>query len=337
LNGILPDFDGGMAKRNEDLTPEQLALRRAQGRERARRCRARKAGLSAPREDRPPRPVLTPEEQLALRRAQGRERARRCRAREKAAAAASPEARERLRAKWRKIAKKQYAREKEGRERSPEERERFREKWRKIAKKQYAREKEGRERSPEERERFREKWRKRAKNDTARELAGRADDAPESLRSLAKKRREYRRLHKAKKYAEDLHHRLSVVLRSRLRSAVRNGQKRGSAIRDLGCTVADLKAHLERQFLPGMTWENFGHGGGRWSIDHVFPMARADLTNRAHVLAVCNWQNLRPVWFAENVRKSARITPESRALFDGLLAYFRSLEIAPSGRAGRTT
>jgi hypothetical protein len=297
-----------MSKRNEDLTPEQLALRRAQGRERMRRCRARKAGLSAPREDRPPRPVLTPEEQLALRRAQGRERMRRCRAREKAAAAASPEARERLRGKWRERAKKKYAREKEGRERSPEER-----------------------------ERFRGKWRERAKKAFARELAGRADDAPESLRSLTKKRREYRRLHKAKKYAEDLHHRLSVVLRSRLRSAVRNGQKRGSAIRDLGCTVADLKAHLERQFLPGMTWENFGHGRGRWSIDHVFPMARADLTNRAHVLAVCNWQNLRPVWFAENVRKSARITPESRALFDGLLAYFRSLEIAPSGRAGRTT
>jgi hypothetical protein len=72
-----------------------------------------------------------------------------------------------------------------------------------------------------------------------------------------------------------------------------------------------------------MTWETFGHGHGRWTIDHLFPMAKADLSDRSHVLAVCNWRNLRPVWFVENVRKSARVSPEARAMFDQLVEHFR--------------
>lgn len=238
-------------------------------------------------------------------RAQGRERARRRREREKAAASASPEERERLRAKWRAEAKKAYAREKEAREGSPDEQ-----------------------------EKFRAKWREKAKKAVEREVAGRAADAPEKLRRLAQRKKEYRRRHAVEKYSANLHHRLTVVLRSRLRSAVRNGQKRGSAIRDLGCTVDDLKAHLEAHFSPGMTWENFGHGEGRWSIDHIFPMKRADLTDRAHVLAVCNYRNLRPEWFSDNVRKSARVTPAARALFSELVDHFRRLGSSgsPHGR-----
>lgn len=209
---------------------------------------------------------------------------------------------------------------------SPEEAEKIRAKWRAKARESYAREKAGREElSPEEAEKTRAKWRAKAKKAGEREAAGRSSDAPEKLRKLAQKKKEYRRLYAVRKYSGNLTHRLSVVLRSRLRSAVRNGQKRGSAIRDLGCTVDELKEHLEGLFKPGMTWENFGHGEGRWSIDHVFPMKRADLSDRAHVLAVCNWRNLRPEWFSENVRKSARVTPAARALFDELVIHFRRL------------
>jgi len=277
------------------------------------------------------------DDRIARRRAQGRERARRLRERQRALAAASPEEQEKLRAKWRAQAKRAYSREVEERGISPEVVEKFRAKWREKAKKAYSREKKGRESSTEERAKFREKAREKAKKAADKEQAGRAADAPDVLREYAAKRREYRRLHKAKKYAGDLHHKLSVLLRSRLRSAVRNGQKRGSAIRDLGCTVDELKDHLERHFHPGMTWENFGHGAGRWSIDHVFPMKRADLTDRVHVLAVCNWRNLRPEWFTDNVRKSARVTPKARALFDELVAHFRSLEAASPGRTGQAS
>lgn len=251
------------------------------------------------------RQKLTPEEREARRKAQGRERARRRREREKTAASASPDEQERLRSKWRAEAKKAYAREKDARERSPDEQ-----------------------------KKFRAKWREKAAKAVEREVAGRSVDAPEKLRRLAQRKKEYRRRYAVERYSSDLHHRLTMVLRSRVRSAVRNGQKRGSAIRDLGCTVDELKAHLEAHFSSGMTWETFGHGEGRWSIDHIFPFKRADLTDRAHVLAVCNYRNLQPEWFSDNVRKSARVTPAARALFDELVDHFRRLGSSgsPHGR-----
>ena len=156
-----------------------------------------------------------------------------------------------------------------------------------------------------------------------REQAGRKQDAPDALRKSAARRKEYRRKHQSHQYASDLSHKLKVVLRSRLRSAIRNGQKSGSAIRDLGCSVEELKAHLERFLQPGMTWENFGHGQGKWTVDHLFPMARANLQDRAHLLAVCNWMNLRPEWFSENVRKGDKVSEEAQRLFGELVERFR--------------
>lgn len=293
---------------------ERLNRKRAQRRIRALRQReANRLGI--PKEERHRAALerrrassrlarLSPEERAEYIRAQGRERNRRLRARDRQRAAASPEEREKLRAKWREVARKAYAREKAGREISAEAQ-----------------------------ENARAKWREKAEKALERELAGRAADAPEKLRRLAQKRKEYRRRSQARKYAKSLHYRLTVVLRSRLRSAVRNGQKRGSAIRDLGCTVEELKVHIEGLLQPGMTWDNFGHGSGRWGIDHFFPMKRANLEDRAHVLAVCNWRNLRPEWFSANVRKSARVIPAAQALFDHLVAHFRSVEaghIAPT-------
>lgn len=83
--------------------------------------------------------------------------------------------------------------------------------------------------------------------------------------------------------------------------------KAGSAVRDLGCSVQRLKAHLENQFRQGMTWENYGHGLGRWCIDHHIPLSSVDLTDRKQLLRVCHYRNLRPMWFDENISKGAKV------------------------------
>ena len=266
---------------------------------------------------------LTPEERLERRRAQSRDRARLRREKERSIAASSPLELEKLRAKWRAVAKKAYSAEQARRVTSEEVRETFRAKWRARATKAYEKEKAGRAASEETQEEFRAKWRSRAKKEVDREKAGRLPEAPDTLRKLAARRKEYRRKHKAHQYSSNLSSKLAVVLRSRLRSAIRNGQKRGSAISDLGCTVDELKAHLEKLFQPEMTWENFGHGQGKWTVDHLFPMARANLQDRAHLLAVCNWMNLRPEWFSENVRKGDKVSEEAQRLFGELVERFR--------------
>jgi hypothetical protein len=135
-----------------------------------------------------------------------------------------------------------------------------------------------------------------------------------------------RRSYESARRASDLPFRLRKTLRSRLADSLQGRRKSGSAVRDLGCSVADLKAHLERQFLPGMTWDNWGAGEGKWQIDHIYPLAKADLTVRLVVLAVCNWRNLQPLWFKDNNRKGDTVTPEAQQLFDGLVSEFTDNE-----------
>jgi len=66
----------------------------------------------------------------------------------------------------------------------------------------------------------------------------------------------------------------------------------------IGCSHAQLKDHIEKQFLKGMTWEN----RDQWHIDHITPISKA--TCEQDVLALYHFTNLRPMWAADNIRKS---------------------------------
>lgn len=94
-------------------------------------------------------------------------------------------------------------------------------------------------------------------------------------------------------------------LRARLRQSLKRNTKVGSAVRDLGCSIAELKLHLEKQFADGMTWENYG----KWHIDHIIPLASFDLTDREQLLQACHYTNLQPLWAEDNLRKGAK-SPE---------------------------
>lgn len=82
--------------------------------------------------------------------------------------------------------------------------------------------------------------------------------------------------------------------------ALKGGQKSGSTVRDLGCTVAELVVKLEALFAPGMTWANHGTD---WHIDHIKPLALFDLTIRSEFLQACHFSNLQPLWAFENMSK----------------------------------
>lgn len=102
---------------------------------------------------------------------------------------------------------------------------------------------------------------------------------------------------------DDVQFRLSTLLRQRLSAAIQGGYKAGSAVRDLGCSIDFLKAHLELQFDFGMTWDNWGKGMGKWNIDHIVPISSFDLTDRQNILLACHYGNLQPLWFEDNSRK----------------------------------
>ena len=109
------------------------------------------------------------------------------------------------------------------------------------------------------------------------------------------------RARQRKYYTDNLQFKLGACLRSRLNSALKDGYKAGSAVRDLGCTIEEFKQHLENHFQDGMTWENWTLGG--WHIDHVKPLSGFDLTDVSELQQACHWSNLQPMWARDNLSK----------------------------------
>jgi len=100
----------------------------------------------------------------------------------------------------------------------------------------------------------------------------------------------------------DIQYKLRKNLRCRFHNALKGNYKSGSAIKDLGCTIEELKSYLESKFLPGMTWDNWSIDG--WHIDHIKPLSSFDLTDRQQFLESCHYTNLQPLWAKDNLLKS---------------------------------
>jgi|APGre2960657373_1045057.scaffolds.fasta_scaffold72064_2 hypothetical protein len=104
----------------------------------------------------------------------------------------------------------------------------------------------------------------------------------------------------------DIQFKLTQNLRARLNSAIKCNYKAGSAVKDLGCTVEQLKQHLESKFQSGMTWDNWALDG--WHIDHIKPLASFDLTDRKQLLEACHYTNLQPLWAKDNLSKNDSVS-----------------------------
>lgn len=113
--------------------------------------------------------------------------------------------------------------------------------------------------------------------------------------------RNYLKEYTAKRRKDPRHkldHRISQLVRNGL-----GGSKKGRTWESLvGYTIDDLIVHLERQFSPGMGWENIGD----WHVDHILPrsMFKYETENCPDFKACWAITNLRPLWAAENIKKS---------------------------------
>lgn len=113
------------------------------------------------------------------------------------------------------------------------------------------------------------------------------------------------------KQKTDPQYRIRRCLRGNLRRAVKNHGKVGSAVTLLGCSILALKERLEKLWLPGMNWDNYGRldkNGTCWQIDHIKPLSSFDLTDQSQVAEACNYSNLAPLWAIDNRRKGSKTT-----------------------------
>jgi hypothetical protein len=105
----------------------------------------------------------------------------------------------------------------------------------------------------------------------------------------------------AQKASKDPIYRMQVASRRMVHRALGvAGQKKYKRTKDyLDYTSSDLVSHLERQFLDGMSWENYGS----WHIDHITSVAELAHNGEITPRIVNCLSNLRPIWAEENIRK----------------------------------
>ena len=71
--------------------------------------------------------------------------------------------------------------------------------------------------------------------------------------------------------------------------------------------LQEITEHLEKHFLPGMSWKNIGRGG--WHIDHIIPKEffRFTSTDDAEFKYCWSINNLQPLWEVDNIRKGDKV------------------------------
>ncbi len=102
--------------------------------------------------------------------------------------------------------------------------------------------------------------------------------------------------------------RLNDTISSGIRSSILRGSKAGCHWEDLVCyTIDQLKKHLEKRFLPGMSWENYGT---YWHIDHKIPISVFNFEHPEDIdFRICwSLKNLQPLTAKENIIKSNKLT-----------------------------
>jgi hypothetical protein len=99
--------------------------------------------------------------------------------------------------------------------------------------------------------------------------------------------------------------RLALDIRRRINTALKYNYKSSSTEVLLGATIAEVKIHLEKQFKPGMSWDNHTHRG--WHIDHIVPVSSFDLSRDEEQKKAFHYTNLQPLFAIDNLKKSNRI------------------------------
>ena len=105
----------------------------------------------------------------------------------------------------------------------------------------------------------------------------------------------------------DIKIKISGSISGRIWETLKKGSKANRHWEELvGYTVDQLKAHLEKLFKPGMTWENYGT---YWHIDHKTPIAVFNFQKPEDIDFRLCWslKNLQPLQAKDNIRKGAKL------------------------------
>ena len=99
----------------------------------------------------------------------------------------------------------------------------------------------------------------------------------------------------------NINYRIKKSLAARLRVVM---FKNDNTMNYIGCNIQYLREWFEFNFTKEMNWENYGT---YWSVDHIIPVSKFDLTNEEEKVKCWNWSNLIPVTIKFNSSKKSKI------------------------------
>lgn len=110
---------------------------------------------------------------------------------------------------------------------------------------------------------------------------------------------------RTREHMKDPIFRLKRNLRTRLHHALAGLHKTDRTMTLVGCSLDELKMHIESKFQVGMNWDNYG----KWHVDHIKPCAAFDLSTDVGQRTCFHYTNLQPLWAEDNMRKQATYDP----------------------------
>lgn len=116
------------------------------------------------------------------------------------------------------------------------------------------------------------------------------------------KKREYKRKYIKLRIENDINFRITKNIRTRIYASVK-GLKKYNTIKLTGCSIDELKSHLETNFKNGMSWSNYG----KWHIDHIIPCASFNMSNIDEQIKCFHYTNLQPLWAIDNIKKGCSL------------------------------
>jgi hypothetical protein len=97
----------------------------------------------------------------------------------------------------------------------------------------------------------------------------------------------------------DINFKIASNLKTRVWYALKGNPKLSTTMNLVGCSINQLKQHLEKKFIKGMSFSNYG----KWHIDHIKPCASFDLSKSKEQRKCFHYTNLQPLWAKDNLSK----------------------------------
>ena len=96
---------------------------------------------------------------------------------------------------------------------------------------------------------------------------------------------------------------LTCGVRSLIGMAIKNKgyTKNSKTYEIIGCSYEEFKTHIEKQFLPCMSWDN----RALWHLDHIIPISSGKTELEINTLN--HYSNFQPLWAIDNLKKGNKI------------------------------